>query len=120
MQEWAWLIAAGFWGLLVIFLCAALIGLYRVLQSTRDLVEDVRRQTVPILRELADTVDGVNRELVKVDELLTSVTGIAGAVEGITKTAQTVITHPATRYVGIAAGAARFLRKLRRKGDEDS
>ena len=35
MQDWAWLIAAGFWALLVIFLCAALVGLYRVLQSTR-------------------------------------------------------------------------------------
>lgn len=119
MRDWAWLIVAGFWALLSLFLCVALVGLYRVLQSARDLLEDVRRQAVPVLRELSGTVDGVNQELRKVDQLLDSVTGIAGAVEGITKTAQTVVTHPATRYVGLAAGAARFVRKLRRgRGDK--
>lgn len=118
MSGWAFLIVSVFWAVLVAFLSFALLSLFRVLTSTRDLLEDFRRQTTPLLQELNETVGTVNKDLVQVEQILGSVRGTAAAVEGITKTTQAVVTHPAIRVLAVAAGAGRTWRKLRKGKNE--
>ena len=115
VSGWALVAVAMFWAVLVGFLCIALLSLFRVLTATRDLLEDFRRQTTPMLHELNVTVQQLNRELVEVEEILGNVRGTTGAVESIAKSVQAVVTHPAIRAVAVAAGAATTVRRLREK-----
>lgn len=118
MGGWAALVLAVFWAVLVGFLSFVLINLFRVLQATRDLLEDLRRQATPMLQELNETVENVNKELVQVDQILSSARSTVGAVESMTRTANAIVTHPAIRILAVSAGAARTYRKLRRNSSE--
>lgn len=115
LSGWALVAAAVFWAILVAFLCVVLLSLFRVLTSTRDLLEDLRRQVVPMLSDVNETVDGVNRELVQVEGILESVKGTVTAVEKVTTTLATAIANPAVRGVALAAGAARAWQKMRER-----
>jgi hypothetical protein len=118
LSGWALVVVAAFWAVLVGFLSFALISLFRALTATRDLLEDIRRQTTPLLRDLTQTVEGLNKELVRVDDILVNVQGTTAAIEGITKTAQNVVASPAVRALALAAGAARAYARFR-KGREE-
>ena len=113
---WALVAISVFWALLVGFLCFALVSLFRVLTATRDLLEDFRRQTVPMLGHLNQTVSTLNAELGHVDEILENVKGTTSAVHGITRTAQAAVAHPAIRALAVAAGAARAYQRFRSNG----
>jgi uncharacterized protein YoxC len=115
---WALLVVAAFWAVLVGFLSFSLISLFRVLTATRDLLEDFRRQATPMLQELNETVENVNKEIGQVDQILSSARGTIGAVESVSKTVQTIVTHPAIRMMALAAGAGRAWRRLRRSSSE--
>jgi uncharacterized protein YoxC len=115
VSGWALVAASVFWAVLVAFLCFVLIALFRVLTSTRDMLEDLRRQTTPMLQELNETVGNLNREMDQVDEILSSVKGTTAAIEGITKTVQATVAHPAIRALAVAAGAGRAYQRFRKK-----
>ena len=46
----ALIVLSAFWGLLVLFLCIVLINTFRVLESTKMLIDVMREETVPLLR----------------------------------------------------------------------
>lgn len=115
---WALVVTAAFWAVLVGFMSFALISMFRVLQTTRDLLEDLRRQATPMLQELNETVQNVNHEMGQVDDILTSVRGTAAAIEGITKTAQAAVSNPAIRFLALAAGATRAWKRFRSQKPE--
>ena len=48
----ALIILAAFWGLLVLFLCVVLLNTFRVLESTKMMIDATREETVPLLREV--------------------------------------------------------------------
>ena len=56
------IVLAAFWGLLVLFLALVLLTMFRVLESTKLLIDGIRQETVPLLGEVKTTVSGVNRE----------------------------------------------------------
>lgn len=117
LSGWALVGIAAFWAILVGFLCFVLVSVFRVMTATRDAVEDFRRTATPMLAELNETVANVNKELGQVDEILTSVRGTAAAVEGISKTVQATVAHPAIRALAIAAGAGRAYQRFRSRGE---
>ena len=71
----AWTIVAFLVGAFVVVLCVVMANLFRVLTSTRDLIDGVTRQTVPLLGEVNTTVGLVNQELVRVDGILATAEG---------------------------------------------
>ena len=79
----ALIVLSAFWGLLVLFLCIVLINTFRVLESTKMLIDVMREETVPLLREVKGSVERTNRELDRVDVLLESTGEIVGRVERI-------------------------------------
>ena len=54
----ALIILAAFWGLLVLFLCVVLLNTFRVLESTKMMIDTTREETVPLLREVGGRWSG--------------------------------------------------------------
>jgi hypothetical protein len=70
-------------------------------------------EVVPILNKTQATVDGVNLELARVDEIMQTA---VGATKGAEKTVQTVssaVTAPVRKLTGLAAGAKEAVATLR-------
>ena len=76
----AWTIVAFLVGALVVVLCVVMANLFRVLTSTKDLIDGVTSQTVPLLGEVNTTVSLVNQELVRVDGILATAEGVTASV----------------------------------------
>jgi hypothetical protein len=111
----ALIVLASFWGLLVLFLCVVLLNTFRVLESTKMLIDSTREETVPLLREVRTSVEKTNREIDRVDELLIKVNGIAGKVERVTGLVGEAAASPLMKLIslgaGIRQGAGRFSKK---------
>ena len=71
------IILAAFWALLVVFIALVLVNLFRVLESTKMLIDGITQETVPLLGEVKTTVAGVNKELDRVD----GISDVPGAAE---------------------------------------
>jgi hypothetical protein len=108
------LIATGL-GLAYLFLRMA--GVFgRLGVSVTRLTDEV----VPILNKTQTTVDGVNLELARVDEIMKTA---VGATKGAEKTVQTVssaVTSPVRKLSGLAAGAREAVATLRARRAADA
>lgn len=108
------LIATGL-GLAYLFLRMA--GVFgRLGVSVTRLTDEV----VPILNKAQTTVDGVNLELARVDEIMKTA---VGATKGAEKTVQTVssaVTTPVRKLTGFAAGAREAVATLRARRAADA
>lgn len=101
-------------GLSYLFLRMA--GVFARLGSSVTRITD---EVVPILNRAQTTVDGVNLELARVDEIMKTA---VGATKGAEKTVQTVssaVTSPVRKLTGLAAGAREAFAtfKARRQAD---
>jgi hypothetical protein len=108
------IIVAAFWALLVLALALVMINVFRVLESTKMLIDGIRQETVPLLGEVTTTVSGVNKELDRVDGLLESAGNMAKTAERITSVVEQTVSSPLIKIAAFGAGAARALRRLRK------
>ena len=104
----ALIILAAFWGLLVAFLCVVLLNTFRVLESTKMMIDATREETVPLLREVRGTVERTNRELDRVDGVLERVENISGLIE---QAASSPLVKIISVGAGLRKGASRFKKK---------
>jgi uncharacterized protein DUF948 len=104
----ALIILAAFWGLLVAFLCVVLLNTFRVLESTKMMIDATREETVPLLREVRGTVERTNRELDRVDGVLERVENISGLIE---QAAASPLVKIISVGAGLRKGASRFKKK---------
>jgi uncharacterized protein YoxC len=111
--DWALVILAAFWALLVLFLALVLVNVFRVLESTKMLIDGVRTETVPLLGEVKVTVQNVNRELDRVDGLLASAGNISKSVERLSAVVEQTVSSPLIKVAAFSAGAARAMRRFR-------
>jgi hypothetical protein len=111
---WAAIIAAAFWALLVAFLAIVCFRLASVLEATRALIDDVRKETVPLLDEVTTTVGSVNKNLVNVDGALQSVGGIAKSADRITTVVEQTVSSPLIKVIAFTAGAQRAFRRMKK------
>lgn len=115
---WAAIIAAAFWGLLVAFLAIVCFRLASVLESTKMLIDDVRKETVPLLDGVTTTVGSVNQNLVDTDAALQSIGGIVKSADRVTSVVEQTVSSPLIKVVAFGAGAQRALRKKSKDGSE--
>jgi uncharacterized protein YoxC len=102
-------------GLAYLFLRMA--GVFQRLGTSVTRVTD---EVVPILNKAQTTVDGVNLELMRVDEMMKTA---VGATKGAEKTVQTVssaVTTPVRKITGLAAGAKEAVATLRARRAADA
>ncbi|MBA3691492.1 MAG: DUF948 domain-containing protein, partial [Actinobacteria bacterium] len=98
------IILAAFWALLVGFLCYVLMGTVSVLQSTKVLIDTMRQETVPLLREVKTSVERTNRELDRVDGMLESAGAVMGKVEKISGLVEQAVVSPLVKVISVGAG----------------
>lgn len=103
----ALIVLSSFWGLLVLFLCIVLINTFRVLESTKILIDSMREETVPLLREVKGSVERTNRELDRVDGVLVATGEIVGRVQRISGLVEEAVSSPLVKIISLGAGLRR-------------
>ncbi|MDP9402332.1 MAG: DUF948 domain-containing protein [Actinomycetota bacterium] len=99
--------------LLAVGLLFALSSLTRTLRTVRTTVEDLNRQSVPLLADLRATVETANAELVRVDELLGRAESIGGTLDSASRLAYLAFSNPIIKAMALGAGTSRAARRLR-------
>jgi hypothetical protein len=100
----ALIVLAAFWGLLVLFLCVVLINTFRVLESTKLLIDGIREETVPLMREVKTSVEKTNRELDRIDGMLVATGEIVGRLQRVAGLVEKAVSSPLTKLIGVGAG----------------
>jgi uncharacterized protein DUF948 len=113
--DMALIILAAFWGLLVLFLCIVLLNTFRVLESTKMLIDSTREETVPLLREVRTSVEKTNRELDRVDDLLVKANGVMARVERVAGLLSEAAASPLVKIISVGAGIRRGAGRLTKK-----
>jgi hypothetical protein len=108
----ALIVLSSFWGLLVVFLCVVLINTFRVLESTKILIDSMREETVPLLREVKGSVERTNRELDRVDVVLEAAEEITGRVQRISGLVEQAVSSPLVKIISMGAGLRRAASRL--------
>jgi hypothetical protein len=108
----ALMILAGFWGLLVLFLCYLLVKTVTVIQSTQMLIDGIRQETVPLLSEVKGSVERANRELDRVDGMLVSAGEIVTRVEKLSGLVEQAASSPLIKIISFGAGLRKAASKF--------
>ena len=110
--DWALLILAIFWAVLVLVIAGVSFKLFQVLDSTREMIDGVRTQTVPMLRDVRTTVTTVNRNLEHADTIVVSAGVITKNVARVSTLVDQFVSLPLIKAIswayGIQKGAKRF------------
>lgn len=99
----------------VVLLAFGLIAIARTLAELRQAVELIRTETVPLLAEVADTVDAANHELARVDQLLGTAESIGGTIDSASRLAHLAFANPVIKGVALASGTGRAAQSFRRR-----
>ena len=101
------IILAAFWGLLVLFLCIVLLNTFRVLESTKMLIDAAREETVPLIREVRGSVERTNREIDRIDGVLERVERLSGLIEQ-------AAASPLMKVIAVGAGLRKGVSRFRK------
>jgi uncharacterized protein YoxC len=99
----------------VVLLVFALISLTRTLATLRMSIEELRRETLPVIDELQRTVTQANTDLERLDALLDSATSVTNTVDSASQLAYLAFSNPVIKAIAFASGTARAARAFRRK-----
>jgi uncharacterized protein YoxC len=112
----ALIVLSAFWGLLVLFLCIVLVNTFRVLESTKMMIDALREETVPILHEVKGSVERTNRELDRVDGMLVAADEVVGRVRRVSKLVEDAVSSPLVKLIGLGAGLRKAATRFGGKG----
>lgn len=116
VSQWAGIIAAVAFVILVIFIIPILLQLRKTLATLNQFVERAEREILPTLNKLQTTVEEVNEELAKVNDTTASVQDAAKKIDNIVRVVQEIVSSPLIRVASISAGVQGAVRAfLKRK-----
>jgi uncharacterized protein YoxC len=98
----------------VVVLIIAVVSLTRTLMAVRLTVEQLRRETVPVLDQLQVTVARANGDLERLDDLLDTAQSVGSTVDSASHLAYLVLGNPVIKAIAAASGTARAVRAFRR------
>ena len=113
--EWAGLIAAIAFALLVVLLAVPLLKLGRTLDETTLTVRQAREQTGPILTQASTTVAHVNSNLERVDGITDNAANVSSNVAALTSVVAATLGSPLIKVAAFSYGV-RSATKKRREG----
>ncbi|HUF33596.1 MAG TPA: DUF948 domain-containing protein [Acidimicrobiales bacterium] len=99
----------------VVLLVFALISVNRTLTTMRLSIEELRRETLPVVKDLQRTVAQANVELERVDGLLDSAQSVTLTVDSASRLAYLAFSNPIIKVLAFSAGTGRAARALRRR-----
>ncbi len=95
-----------------LFMLAAtwvMLKLSRTLSITNHFLDDVRKQTIPMMTRFQTTMDHVNRELELVDSIMASGEKVASRLNSMTGVVQRLVSSPLVKIIGVGAGVQRAI-----------
>ncbi len=99
----------------VVVLVFALISLTRTLATLRMSIEELRRETLPVIDELQRTVTQANTDLERLDTLLDSATSVTNTVDSASQLAYLAFSNPIIKAIAFATGTAKAAKAFRRR-----
>ena len=109
------IVAAVSLAVLVVFLALALFNLFRVLESTKSLLDGVREQTLPLLAEVKVAVTAATRDLEHAGGVMESAGHITKSVERITTALEHAVATPLIKIAAVGAGLSAAASRLRKE-----
>lgn len=113
VTDWALVLAAGFWAVLVVALVVALFRVLGLLDRATRLVDEATDQTIDLLASANETVTGVNVELARVDTIIAGVQSITHTTDQLVGVVHATVANPLVKAAAYAVGARRTVRQLR-------
>ena len=111
--EWAGVIAAGAFVLLVILLAFPLLKMGRTLDEATLTIRQAREQSGPILTQATTTVTQVNASLERVDEITGNAANVSSNVAALTSVAAATLGSPLIKVAAFSYGVRSAVRKKR-------
>jgi len=102
--DWAMIILAVGWVVLVGGLLFVLLNTFRVLESTKMTIDAMREETIPLLREVKTSVEKTNREIDRVDIMLDNANSIVARVEKLSGLVEEAASSPLVKIISVASG----------------
>jgi predicted PurR-regulated permease PerM len=102
----------------VLVMVWAIVSITRTLHLLRQSVEELWRETIPVVNELQQTVQQANGELDRVDSLLGTAESISATVDSASRLAYLAFSNPVIKALAFASGTGRAARRLRRRRAE--
>jgi hypothetical protein len=99
----------------VLLLIFVVVAVNRTLTELRLSVEQIRRETLPVVDELHRTVTTANAELQRLDVFLDSATSVSATVDSASHLAYLAFSNPLIKVMALATGTARAARALKRR-----
>jgi hypothetical protein len=107
------LIVLGVLALLVLVVLAATVFvLKRVVRDVQRGLDDLRRETVPLLAETRSALTKATAEERKADALLDAATSLTGTADAATRFAYRVVTNPFVKVLAFFTGTRRAVSSL--------
>jgi uncharacterized protein YoxC len=103
----AWEIALAVFLLAVGFALAYLfVRMARTTDSVTDLIKGAEREVLPVIEKVGGSVDRINAQLDKVDQVTDSAVDTADSVDTAVRAVSMAITKPVQKVSGFAAGVS--------------
>lgn len=83
--------------------------LARTLSITNLFLDDVRKQTIPMMTRFQTTMDHINHELELVDGIMESGEKMASRLNSMTKVVQKVVSSPLFKIIGVGASVQKAI-----------
>ncbi len=99
----------------VVLLAVGLVTMRRTLAVLRAGIDELRRETLPVVADLQASVDHVNRQLERIDDVVSSVRSVSGTVDAASRLAYITLANPVIKAVALGAGTAKAARSLRQR-----
>jgi hypothetical protein len=103
------LVSAASFALVMLALAVVVLKVARTMTITNRILNDIRKEAVPLMGKFQTTMDHVNDEMGYVDGILRSGQKLAERMNSMTKALQQVVTSPLVRILGLGAGVQRAL-----------
>lgn len=77
-----------------------------------DFLKRLDDEVIPLLSKLQVTMEEINSQLGKVDEMMETMVGVTGRVDATTKALQSAVVTPVKKAAGLSAGVSEAISSL--------
>jgi hypothetical protein len=113
-------VAAAVAGAAAVTSLVCVVVLRRTLRELDDIVDHLRVETVPLVREARVVVEEAATEMVRVGDVLESAESVSATVDSASRLAYRAFANPVVKIIAFGTGVTTALRRLFGGGDRES
>jgi hypothetical protein len=102
-------------GVAVVGLLFTMAAAARAMTAFRRSVEEITRQTLPLIGDMHAAIKQANADLMKVDTLLDTAESISTTVDSASRLAYTAFSSPLVKFIALGSGIAKAFGRLRNR-----